>query len=232
MTLRVATFNIRHGLGIDKRLDLDRTASVVRTTGAGLIALQEVDRGLPRSNRVDQAAALGDATGMHATFAPTLRRAGGEYGIALLTDVPVEATVEPLPRVEREEPRVVVVCSWHGVTIVATHLAQRGEARAAHTTALARRAAALGAGGAPVVVLGDLNQGPRTLGGLRAAGFAGGPRRATFSRRRAIDHILAGPGVRLEETWTIRSDVSDHLPLVADLIIDGPQPRPARDSGF
>ena len=231
MTLRVATFNIRHGLGTDGRLDLDRTASVVKATGAGLIALQEVDRRLPRSDSVDQAAVLGDATGMHATFAPTLRRAGGEYGIALLTDVPVEATAEPFPRVAGEEPRVMLVCSWRGVTIVAAHLAQRGAARAAHTTALARRAAALRAGGEPVVVLGDLNQGPRTLGGLRAAGFAGGPRRATFSRRRAIDHILAGPGVRLESTWTIRSDASDHLPLVADLVIDAPRARPGR-SGF
>lgn len=219
MTVRVATFNIRHGLGDDGRLDLDRTASVARATGAGLVALQEVDRGLPRSMGADQAAVLAATIGMHAVFAPTLRRAGGEYGLALLSDEPVDAAFEALPRVADEEPRGMLVCSWRGITVVATHLAPRGEARAVHTTALARRAAALQAGGGPVVVLGDLNQGAQTLAEVRAAGFAGGPHRATFSWGRQIDHILTGPGVRRGRSWTIATDASDHRPLVADLAV-------------
>jgi len=33
--------------------------------------------------------------------------------------------------------------------------------------------------------------------------------------RRAIDHILTTPSVRIEELWTLPHPVSDHLPLAA-----------------
>jgi endonuclease/exonuclease/phosphatase family metal-dependent hydrolase len=33
--------------------------------------------------------------------------------------------------------------------------------------------------------------------------------------RRAIDHILTTPSVRVEELWTLPHPVSDHLPLAA-----------------
>ena len=57
MRLRVATFNIHHGVGADGRLDLTRTADVISATGASVVGLQEVDRTLSaRSGWVDQAA--------------------------------------------------------------------------------------------------------------------------------------------------------------------------------
>jgi len=35
--------------------------------------------------------------------------------------------------------------------------------------------------------------------------------------RRAIDHILATPGVAIEKLWTLPHPVSDHLPLAASV---------------
>ncbi|MGH2729475.1 MAG: endonuclease/exonuclease/phosphatase family protein, partial [Actinomycetota bacterium] len=52
--MRVATFNVRHGLGRDDALDLKRTAAVIARTAADIVALQELDRNLARSEFVDQ----------------------------------------------------------------------------------------------------------------------------------------------------------------------------------
>lgn len=210
----VATFNIRHGLGRDGAVDLGRTAAALTATRAGLVALQEVDRFLPRSGGVDQTEELAARTGMSGIFFPTLARGRGHYGLAVLADEPVEGHLEELPRVAGEEPRGMVILPWRGVHVVATHLAQRGEARDRQTEALAARAAALPP---PVLVLGDLNQGLRTLTPLRDAGFHGGPHRATFSWGRQIDHVLVGPGLRLVDVRTVATAASDHLPLVAEI---------------
>ncbi|WP_394214477.1 endonuclease/exonuclease/phosphatase family protein [Brachybacterium vulturis] len=56
---RVATFNIRHGLGPDSRVDLLRTAREIRRLDADVIGLQEVDQGVGlRSAHEDQPARL------------------------------------------------------------------------------------------------------------------------------------------------------------------------------
>lgn len=212
--VRVATFNIRHGLGLDGVIDLDRTAAAVSATGADLIALQEVDRSLRRSALVDQASALAERTGLAAHFTATLRRGDGEYGLALLTRDPAEVAFEALPRLADEEPRGMLVARWRGLTLIATHLARHRAPRRVQTEALAERAASLPP---PSVVLGDLNQGRRGLARLVSAGFEPGPHRATFAGGRQIDHILTGPGVRFARIWTLETDASDHLPLIADL---------------
>jgi endonuclease/exonuclease/phosphatase family metal-dependent hydrolase len=161
---------------------------------------------------------------MRVFFCPTIRRNHGEYGIGLALREPVveeEGAVAfyALPRVGREEPRGAIVARAAGVGIVATHVATHGPARAAQLDAVGALAAGLGA---PVVIMGDLNSSRRALAPLAAAGFEAGPRVPTFgkSRRRQIDYILAGPGMRLERVWTVRSDASDHLPLVAEVAVD------------
>src|SRR5690625_2353926 len=75
---RVATFNIRHGLGPDERVDLARTADEIRALGAEVVGLQEVDVGFgPRSDHDDQAARLGELLGMRALFGAADGRAAG-----------------------------------------------------------------------------------------------------------------------------------------------------------
>ena len=52
--LRIITYNIHHGEGIDDVYDLDRIAAVIRDSGADIATLQEVDRHLlERSNFED-----------------------------------------------------------------------------------------------------------------------------------------------------------------------------------
>ncbi|NOX58758.1 MAG: hypothetical protein GXP29_07870 [Planctomycetes bacterium] len=52
--LRMLTYNIHHGEGMDGRIDLDRIAHVIHEADADLVTLQEVDCGVERTNRIDQ----------------------------------------------------------------------------------------------------------------------------------------------------------------------------------
>src|SRR5690349_13972273 len=60
--IRVMTYNIQHGAGMDKQIDLARTAKVITDARPDLVALQEVDSKTKRSNGVDEAAELGKLT--------------------------------------------------------------------------------------------------------------------------------------------------------------------------
>jgi endonuclease/exonuclease/phosphatase family metal-dependent hydrolase len=212
----VATFNIRHGVGLDGAMDLTRTAAAMAETGADLIALQELDRGLERSGRADQPRVLADLTGMRVHFFPTLTRGGGGYGLALAARDAVDGRLEDLPRIE-EEPRGAIVARWRGLTVVATHLSRLKDdpegVQARSVAALASREEA------PALVLGDFNRPPSRLEALAAAGFhpvgAGAPTFGKLWRRRQVDHVLLGAGIRGLRGWTVASRASDHLPFVA-----------------
>ncbi len=70
-TLRLVTWNICSGrTRAGDRFDLDLTLAALRSLDADVVALQEVDRFLPRSGNVDQAGALAAALGMEACYAP------------------------------------------------------------------------------------------------------------------------------------------------------------------
>ena len=213
--LRIATFNIHHGEGLDGVTDLSRIANALEPARARFIALQELDRGMERSGRVDQPAELSELLGMEVRFFPTLER-DGEYGIAVACADGFDADFEPLPRVGREEPRGVIVARWRGVTFISTHLSLKARPRRIQTEFLAKLAAEADP---PVVVMGDLNQRRDTLGPLFEAGLEPGPKvlktLARGWRRRELDHVLAGRGARVESNKSYRSKVSDHRPVSA-----------------
>ncbi len=86
-------------------VDLGAAAEAIAALDADVVALQEADRGLERTNGVDQVAELARRTGLHGLFAPALlgspdgRWAAldgpdpGEpgYGVGLLSRAPLEA---------------------------------------------------------------------------------------------------------------------------------------------
>lgn len=105
--LRVASYNLLHGLSVRARgaLDLAAAADAVAELGAEVVALQEVDRGLARTGGVDQAGFVAERLGATAVFAPALLgspdgswRVVGEddpgtpgYGVAVVSRLPVRA---------------------------------------------------------------------------------------------------------------------------------------------
>ena len=104
--LSVVAYNIKHGRGMDGKIDLDRTAAVLSALEPkpDLIALQEVDKNCKRSGNVDQAAELGRKLGMHHRFGKFMDFQSGEYGMAVLSRHPIQRTlVHHLPG--GKEPR-------------------------------------------------------------------------------------------------------------------------------
>src|SRR6266536_5341306 len=88
-TVRVMTYNIHVGVGMDKKLDLQRIADVINDQRADLVGLQEVDRGVERTEGRDEIAELAKLTSMNYAFAHNLDYQGGQYGVAVLSRVPI-----------------------------------------------------------------------------------------------------------------------------------------------
>src|SRR6187200_797515 len=91
-TLRVMTYNIHVGVGMDKKLDLPRIAGVINSQHPDLVGLQEVDRGVTRTQQIDEIAELAKLTKMDYAFAFNLKYQGGQYGVAILSRTPIRTT--------------------------------------------------------------------------------------------------------------------------------------------
>src|SRR5262245_61716400 len=104
--LRVMTYNIHRGRGIDRRLDLGRIAAVIASFEPDIVALQEVDIGRLRSGRIDQAHELASRLAMDMVFAPNIVWSTSErYGLATLTRLPIRSTRHlKLPIRHQSEP--------------------------------------------------------------------------------------------------------------------------------
>ena len=133
MQLTLMTYNIKVGSWTDR--GLEAVAEVIEATAPDIVALQEVDRDMPRTGRVDQAAWLGQRLGYHAVFGPatggaTFRESTGQYGIAMLSRGPIvehERRLlyhQPLPVEQRPpryhiEQRAILGCAvdLHGIIV-------------------------------------------------------------------------------------------------------------------
>ena len=103
-TLRVVSYNIRHGEGTDRKVDLNRIAKVLSDLKPDLVALQEVDQNCRRSGNRDIAKELGRLTEMEHRFGKFMDFQGGEYGLAVLSRLPIVDSIRhPLPK--GAEPR-------------------------------------------------------------------------------------------------------------------------------
>jgi len=99
------SYNIHVGVGMDKKLDLPRIAAVINGQRADLVGLQEVDRGVERTGRIDEIAELANLTHMDYAFAFNLKYQGGQYGVAILSRYPIRSTDHRLYLNTREAER-------------------------------------------------------------------------------------------------------------------------------
>src|SRR5262245_38398088 len=77
--LKVLVYNVHAGkdaTGVD---NLQRVADIVKSTGADVVLLQEVDKGTKRSGNIDQPAEWKKRTGFNVAFGRSLNYDGGEY---------------------------------------------------------------------------------------------------------------------------------------------------------
>lgn len=181
--LNVMSYNIHVGIGMDKKLDLARIAEVIKRQRIDIVGLQEVDRGVERTGRVDEIKELARLTGMDYAFAHNLDYQGGQYGVAVLSRFPILAIDHRryANRRERERRgfiRVEVEVGGRRLNFVTTHLDyQWADGRLFETEQLLK---ALADVRGPLLVVGDFNEEPP--GGsyemMLKAGFADGWRRS------------------------------------------------------
>ena len=231
VSLRVISYNIRHGRGSDDSLDLARTAAVLRALTPDLVGLQEVDDRVTRSGGVDQAAELGRRLGMQHAFGAFMDYQGGRYGMALLSRHPIVRSWSiALP--DGNEPRIALAAEIAlpgGDTIAVVNVHVDWVADDAFRFAQASLlAAVLDTLSRPYVLLGDFNDQPgsRTLALFVAhASEARKPaaERFTFSAtapEKEIDFIFAAPAGAwaVGEATVVRERLaSDHRPVLATL---------------
>lgn len=226
--LVVMTYNIA---GHDELIDgghVREVAEAIRRIDPDIVALQEVHRGTWQARFRDQLAELEARTGLHGAFAPSYVRWGGEYGNAILTRGRiVQAEVHPLPCLG--EPRTLLEATIRidgaTVNVYATHLTTWGrlnsKIRAEQLRCLARE---VRASRHPFILAGDLNTDPDSpeMEAFRRENIAQpasrdiGPTYPFWNEQ--IDYIFADHGwrVRASRAWPV--EVSDHLPVTAELI--------------
>lgn len=237
--LRIVTFNIRHAAPKDSYGGLpDQLAAACASLDADVLALQEVDVGVPRSQRANLAKAAADACGMTYRFAKARKHAyRGAYGNALLArgtidDVEVvrlggdhrhTLRIGPVVLKPFREPRNAIIATVtvgdHTLSIGTGHFAADTSARRAQLTAAAER---LVARPAPRILLGDFNipwrQAAEWLAPYRLTLAETLLAPADRERQIGIDHV-AVDGVGIEHIETRWLPISDHPAKIVDVTV-------------
>ncbi|MBI5879627.1 MAG: endonuclease/exonuclease/phosphatase family protein [Chloroflexi bacterium] len=172
MRLRIMTYNIKAGRYHPD--GLEAAVRVVKRHAPDILALQEVDEGMPRTNGVAQTDWLARRLRMRGLYAPALERDGGRYGIALLTRLPVQAHERRLlfrpqyPDTDRRprhdsEPRVALAAVLDSAAgplrVFVTHIGLTPDQRSVQAREVAAFADGWG-GRAPALIAGDFNCDP------------------------------------------------------------------------
>lgn len=242
-TLRVATFNIRNGLGLDGRniwpLRRSATAAAISSLDADVIGLQEVfgfqRRWLAKRLPGYRVEWSGRRDGRRGEACPVFLRNRSTKLIESRTRWFAEEPSTPGARLPGASfPRLATICrlsvAGHGVDVVNTHL---DEAVAENRVRSVEMLLDWLDGSGPRIVMGDLNAEPDDVALVRLQ--ASGLRQALptdapgtnhdFTGRtdgRRIDHILVSEHFEVV-TAEVRTDrpggklPSDHWPVVADL---------------
>lgn len=234
--LKVMSYNIRHGKGLDTILDLSRAAALIKSQAPDLCGLQEVDHYISRSNNMDQTEFLAQETDMEGTFGKFMDYQNGEYGMATLsTKALITTKVLHLPD-GKHEPRTSIVhevalsenCNivfanvhfdWIGGSEGSSNRLSQAKALVAHIDSLNMAA----------IITGDFNCTPDSPTMLYFAeqGFVfveKGDDNLSFQGedQSEIDHLI----YRKSEHVTFKTKnvqllkepvISDHRPLIVDL---------------
>ncbi len=225
--MKLVSYNIRHGQGVDGALDIPRIARIIAREQPDFAGIQEVDVRTSRVRGLDEAAELGRLTGMHPVFGRAIDYANGEYGVLLLArEAPLSVLRLPLPGAE---PRLLLLAEFSDCWFGTTHLAVDSE-RARMDSIAGIRDAVQGRK-KPVFLTGDWNAGPdsTTLRGLgefltllsdtSARTYHGKGDSSLCIDYIAVDAAHAAD-VLVEEFHVVEERVaSDHAPIVASVAL-------------
>jgi endonuclease/exonuclease/phosphatase family metal-dependent hydrolase len=227
-SLRVASYNIRKCVGLDRRRDPDRVLGIIAELGADAVALQEADRRLGERPATLERGRIETITGLVPVDLAANDISLGWHGNAVLLHP--EIRVETVRRLDLPglEPRgAVLIEAVRGgrlFRMVAVHL---GLTRAFRRKQLYEivKAAAPAKAEMPTVILGDMNEwrNDRGLEPFEPHFTVHAPGLSFHAARpvAALDRIALNRRLKLHDAGVHQSEAariaSDHLPVWADL---------------
>lgn len=248
-TVRVMTFNIHAGIGSDGQYDIARIADAIAQADADVVGLEEVDvHWGERSAYEDEVKRLAEWLHMYAFFAPiyTLApdRAGQQprqYGLAVLSRYPIvraenhlitrlsTQTPDPVPEPAPGFPEVLINVKGIKLSFYATHLDYRAD-----PTVRARQVqdmlAIMAQNPNPrKILVGDMNAEPdapelaplyqKLKDAWLIHGEDPGKTYPALQPEKRIDQILTAPMLAVRSAFRLDTLASDHLPVVADVVL-------------
>ncbi|HXU45162.1 MAG TPA: endonuclease/exonuclease/phosphatase family protein [Thermoanaerobaculia bacterium] len=241
MRIRIVSYNIHKGIGVDRRFRLARIAEILEHYDAQVLMLQEVDQGVPRSRRLDLARELAQTLDYpFCVLGLNVRLKEGRYGNAILSRLPIVTAKNidlSLPESWiRRGCQHAALDLGRGRRLEAfnLHLGLSARERDKQVSLLSRSAEFRRADpDAPTIVCGDFNDWRSLLvsrftddlGFRWATGGSGERHRAirtypSFSPRGGLDRFYYRGPLDLANLYACRLKLSrvasDHLPLIAD----------------
>jgi endonuclease/exonuclease/phosphatase family metal-dependent hydrolase len=224
--IKLASYNIRKGVGTDRIRSPDRILHVLHEIDADVIALQEADRRFGRRAAILSPHHLADHSPWKALPFGAKPMSSGWHGNVLLVRKEAEVMKCAAIHLPTLEPRGAVMADLklHGQTIrvVGMHLDLSGLMRRRQAAAILEELD--GCTRMPTVMMGDLNEWTRHSGCLKdfAERFAFAATGPSFHARRPVgrlDRIMATPDLAIADCGVHHSPASrtasDHLPIWA-----------------
>ena len=226
-TIRIITYNIHSGKGMDGKFDMARIANIIRAENPDIVCFQEITRNMPYNRFTDMPHEMSILLKMKVVFAGNLNFGPFQFGNATLTRLKVKRhkNIE-LPVSFLKEPRGCLQTVFElpngSVTVLNTHLGLSEKDRKKQVQAILME---LGSG--PVVLVGDFNEKPggrniKLLTGKfsDAASAFPEPTYPTDQPLERIDYIFHSADVAFTRIQVIDNEnvksASDHIPLVGD----------------
>lgn len=229
-TLRMMSYNVRNGIGLDGKRDYERIAGVIERFSPDVVAIQELDSATQRAQGVDVLRELSGKACMHGIYAPAIPYQGGKYGIGILAkEKPLNYRIIPLPG--REEKRALLMAEFEKYVFFCTHLSLTEADQLASVELIVRE---VGNTQKPVFIAGDFNAlpgSPVMKSVLEKFSPLTNMKSMTYPANepdQCIDYILLykgnDPGCALLSNRVIGEAVaSDHRPVLAEVRLRTPQ---------
>lgn len=235
------TFNIHHGAGTDRKVDLNRIANIISESNADIIGVNEADMNFSRrSGYADQIGHIAASLHFYYVYSPSIVRKckktglDQQFGNGLLSRHPILTENHYLFHESQGlledrsllEATIEVNNQW--LNFYVTHLSLNTYLHKKQTEFIVNKTKE---SKHPVIILGDWNMSPHTKRWKRmateytdaweAAGKSMGYTYPSVRPRKRLDYIFVGKQVQVVDAAVVWSNpaASDHLPVVAALAI-------------
>jgi endonuclease/exonuclease/phosphatase family metal-dependent hydrolase len=237
------TYNVHSCVGKIGKASPASIAKVIAYYNPDVVALQELDIGLIRSGRIDQAQMIAKDLEMEFHFHPSLTIEKGQYGNAIMSMHPMKLIrAGELPTFPRRHPLekrgalwVEVMCNDNKIQVLNTHLGLNRKERSAQVDTLLGPEWLQHPGFlAPIIFCGDFNASPLSKIYRKLRAVLHDIQHHVDSKRpqktwpswfpvARLDYIFTSADIKATNVLVPRTHLtrtaSDHLPLIAELHI-------------